>query len=802
MRREHFRLVLREMRSHKFYSVINVLGLAVGMAASILILLWIQHELSFDRMHENAERIHRATIRLAPPGQAVSHTVLTPIPLAPVLEAGVPEITDSVRLLSYFEGALPGAASVSLTDEDEQFRERFYWADASFFRIFSFPLVEGDRERALAEPHSVVLTESTARKYFGDGEAFGRVLRIDSGFSKEVYKVSGVVADPPPNSHIQFDVLASFVSTESIDDQRLQTESWTLLDCYTYFVLPEEADLVAVEADVIRAIEDHLGGSVGDRVAVKLQPLTSIHLHSHLNNEMTVNGDIAFVYTFSAVALFLLLIACVNYMNLATARSATRAREVAMRKVLGARRADLVRQFLGESLFYSLVALVLALALAALFLPALEALLGAELSLAVTPVRLLALAGIVLFVALVAGSYPAFFLSAFEPRKVLAGDLTSGTGGRRFRTALVAFQFVFSVVLIISTLVVLEQTNYMRSYRLGFDEEHIVMVPVRDVTLRDRYRLVKDELEKVPNVVGTTFSAIPLGVEAPQIGTTLEGHDERLMIGSMVVDEGFLEVFDQELVAGRNFAREHESDVTSAFLANEAALRLVGWSPEEALGRTVDWGFAKKGQIVGVIRDFHYQPLKFSVKPLLLHLRPIAYHYLWLRIGSGDLAGTMGDLERTWARLFPDQPFDYTFLDQEMDQLYRADERLGKAFGLFAGLAVLVACLGLLGMISFVAEQRTREIGVRKAIGAKLRDIVLLLTWQFTRVVLVSVAIAIPLAWLLMSSWLRDYAYRIELGPGVFLLGGLLAVLIAWATVSFQATRAAALDPMEALRHE
>lgn len=799
---ERLRTISREMRNHKFYSLINIVGLAVGMASSILILLWVQHELSFDRMHEKAERIHRATIRLSPPGQAVSHTALTPMPLAGVLEAGVPEITDSVRIQGYFEGALPGAASVSLTDSEERFRERFFWADASIFRIFSFPLIEGDPDRALVEPMSVVVTESAARKYFGDAGALGRVVRIDSGFSKEDYKITGVVADPPHNSHIQFDVLASFASMDSIEDPRVKAESWTALDCYTYFVLPEEVDLVTVEADVIRAIEDHLGGSVGDRVAVKLQPLTSIHLHSHLNNEMTVNGDVAFVYTFSAVAFFLLLIACVNYMNLATARSATRAREVAMRKVLGARRGDLVRQFLGESLFYALVALVLALGLAALFLPGLEALLGAELSLAVTPVRLLALAGIVAFVALVAGSYPAFFLSAFEPRKVLAGDLTSGTGGRRFRTALVAFQFVFSVVLIISTLVVLEQTNYMRSYRLGFDEEHIVMVPVRDVTLRERYRMVKDELEKVPNVLGTTFSAIPLGKEAPQIGTNLEGHDERLMIGSMVVDEGFLEVFDQELVAGRNFSRERESDVTSAFLANEAALGLVGWSPEEALGRTVDWGFTKKGQIVGVIRDFHYQPLKFAVKPLLLHLRPIAYHYLWLRIGSGDLTGTMGQLEDRWVRLFPDQPFDYTFLDQEMDQLYRADERLGRAFGLFAGLAVLVACLGLLGMISFVAEQRTREIGVRKAIGAKLRDIVLLLTWQFTRVVLVSVGVAIPLAWLLMSNWLRDYAYRIELGPGVFLLGGLLAVLIAWATVSFQAARAAALDPMEALRHE
>lgn len=802
MRTNQLKVLLREMRRHKFYSLINLLGLAVGMASSILILLWAQHELSFDRTHENADRIYRATVRLTPPGQAVSHTALSPIPMAPVLEASVPEITDSVRLLGYFEGALPGEASVSLVDLDEEFRDLFFWAEPSFFRIFSFPLVDGDAERALSEPHSVVLSESTARKYFGDESAYGRLLTIDTGFSKETYKVGAVVADPPPNSHIQFDLLVSFVSVESIEDERLDLASWALLDCYTYVLMPQVVDLDAVEADLIRAIEDHLGGSVGDRVSIELQPLTDIHLHSHLNNEMSVNGDVAYVYTFSAVAFFLLLIACVNYMNLATARSATRAREVAMRKVLGARRSELIRQFLGESLLYAGVALVLALGLVKLFLPAIEALLGVELVLGVSPVRVLVLLGIVLFVAVVAGSYPAFFLSSFEPRKVLAGDLTSGTGGRRLRTALVAFQFVFSVVLIVSTLVVLDQTNYMRSFRLGFDEEHILMVPVRDVTLRDRYATVKDELEKVPNVATTTYSAIPLGKEAPQIGTTLEGYDGRLMLGSMVVDPGFLDVFDQELIAGRNFSRERESDVEHAFIANEAALRVAGLTPQEALGKRLQWSTVKEGQIIGVVRDFHYQPLKHAVKPLLLHLRPIAYHYLWIRLGPGDLAATMERLDATWSRLFPDQPFAYTFLDQEMDRLYRADERLGQAFGLFAGIAVLVACLGLLGMISFVAEQRTREIGVRKAMGAKVQDILLLLTWQFTKVVLLSVALAVPLAWVAMSRWLQDYAYRIELGLGVFLLGGVLAIAIAWVTVGIQAVRAASLDPMKALRTE
>lgn len=799
---DHLKVTLREIRRHKFYSAINVLGLAVGMASSILIFVYVQHELSYDRMHDHAESIHRATLRLTPSGQAATHVALAPIPLAPVLEAGLPQVVDSVRFVSYFEGALPGEVSVSLTDADEQFRERFFWADDSVFDVFSFPLVEGDPEVALREPNSAVITESLAEKYFGDESAFGRVLRIDSGFDKRTYKVTGVMADPPGNSHLQFDLLASFISLETVEDDRLALESWGLLESYTYVLLAGEPDLDQVESDMIAAVDAHLGTSVGERVSIELQPVTAIHLHSHLLNEMGVNGDIAYVYTFSAVAFFLLLIACVNYMNLATARSATRAREVAMRKVLGARRSELVRQFLGESMLFAVIALALALVLVWLFAPPLGSLLGVELDLQPEPLTVLALVAVVVFVGIVAGSYPAFFLSSFEPRKVLSGDLTQGTGGRRFRTALVAFQFVFSIVLIIGTLIVVDQTSYMRGFRLGFEEERILMVPVRDATLRDRYELVKDELAKVPEVGGTTLTSIPLGKEAPQIGTTLAGIEERLMIGSLVVDYDFFDVFDQELIAGRRFERERESDVTSAFIANEAALRLAGLTPEEALGRGVRWGGGKEGEIVGVVEDFHYQPLKHAVKPLLLHPRPVAYHYLWIRLAPGDPADAIGAVDEVWSGLFPDQPFDYTFLDQEMDGLYRADERLGKAFALFAGIAVLVACLGLLGMISFVTEQRTQEIGVRKVMGAKVRDIVVLLTWQFTRVVLVSVALAIPIAWLIMSRWLRDYAYRIELGPGVFAVGGVIAILLAWATVGLQAARAASLDPMQALRYE
>lgn len=800
MLKSYFRVAVREVLRHKVYSLINILGLALGMACSILILLYVQDELSFDRMHENAERTYRLTPQIAYPGRASTQTALTSLPMAPTLHAEVPEVEDYCRLAAYFEAALPGKAAVSFGEN--QFNEAFFWADPSFFRFFSFRMLEGSPETALTEPSSVVVTERTAAKFFGGKSAFGRLLRIDSGFSAEEYKVTGVIEDLPKSSHLQLDIVASIASLENVQDERMGLDNWNALDSYSYVMLPAGADLAAVEAKFHQTIEKHMGERLASIITLKVQPLTGIHLHSHLLNEMSVNSDITHVYGFSLIAFLIVIIACINYMNLATARSANRAKEVGLRKVVGANRFRLVRQFLGESFVVALVALAVAVALVKIVLPAFNAFTGKEMSFGATPLHVLALLGVAVFVGLTAGSYPAFFLSSFQPLKVLQGTLAQGTGGSRFRTVLVVLQFVLSVALIICTRVVLDQTEYMRNFRLGFDQDRILVLPVRDVTLRDRFETVKDELAKVENVEGTSISALLLGREAPEVSVAFEGFDERVTIGSMVVDYDFLDLFGHELVAGRDFSRERESDYKDAFIANEATLRLLGLTPEEALDRKLNWGGSKDGTVVGIVRDFNYQPLKFPVKPLLLHMRPIAYHYLWVRLGPGDIGATLDRVRSVWKRISPHQSFNYAFLDEELDRLYRADERLGQMFGAFAAIAILVASLGLLGLISFTAEQRTREIGLRKVVGASVRDIVTLLVGQFTRVVVVAVLIAWPIAWLTMETWLRDFAYRIRLGVGVFLLSGVLALLIAWLTVGFQATKAALIEPMKALRYE
>lgn len=802
MIRHYLKIFWRNLRKYKFHSTLNILGLAVGIACCLLILLFVLDELSYDRFHEKSDRIHRLSLTLQPPGQEPKHTAITAYPMGPTLEEDIPEVMETARLMPYFEGGVPGRAAVSYRQQ-QRFYDRLFFADPAILEIFTLPMPRGNPETALNDPFTAVLTESAVRRYFGDADPIGKILRIDTGLSVDDYRVTGVVEDLPYDSHIHFDVLVSFSTLQHVKDERITLEGWWLYEVYTYLLLGPGVDAETVQAKLPAFIERHLGEPGVERVSLQLQPISDIHLHSDLLFEIEENSDISYVYIFSSIALIILLVACINFMNLSTARFSHRAREVGVRKVVGAHRSQIVRQFLGESILISAIATVVALAAVAFLLPAFNAFTGKQISLSFSLGTGVFLLTLVVVVGLLAGSYPALFLSAFRPTQVLKGTMAIGARSGLFRRFLIVLQFTVSITLIISALVVYSQLSYMRNQDPGYDRSRVVVVPIRDVTLRDRYLTVKDTLERLPTILDTSLSSLVLGRNTPGIMTRVDGAEDAMVLDTLVVDQDFLDMFDIPILTGRGFAREIDSDVTSAFMLNETAVRTLGWSePEEVVGRAVNWGGFKKGQIIGVVKDFHFKSLEQEIEPLILHLRPIAFHYLFLKIPPEEANAALAAVEGAWNEVFPDKAFDYFFLEDELDRLYRAEERLGQVIGLFSLLAVFVACLGLFGLAAFTAERRTKEIGIRKVLGSSVAGVVTLLSKEFTTLVLVANVIAWPIAYWLLSRWLEGFAYRIDLGLGVFVTGGLLALVIAWLTVSYQSLRAALINPADALRYE
>ena len=802
MFRNYIKVAVRNLMKYPGYTLINILGLAIGMACSIAILLYVRDELAYDRFHDDPESLYRVASKIVFPEQPIKYMAVSVTPLGPSLAADLPEVVAATRLLAYFDAALPGKASVS--HGDNEFFDRFFWADSSFFKVFSFRLLQGNPDTVFDAPQAVVITEEMAHKYFGDQDAMGKVLRIDSGFTEDDYIVAGVMENVPQNSHLHLDILASFPSVENVEDERVMMDNWWDCDAYTYIRLAPGADPEEVEAKFSTVTTKNMGERGAQIYQPILVPITDIHLHSQMLNEAEPNSDITYVYIFSTVALVILLVACINFMNLSTARSANRAREVGMRKVVGAHRSQLIGQFLGESLIVSLAAMVVAVLLVQIALPVFNSFVNKNLSLgsdlSIWPLLLL----LTLLVALVAGSYPAFFLSSFRPISVLGGTLASGASSGLFRKLLVVTQFTLSIMLIIGTFVIFDQLSYMKNFDLGVDMDRVVVMQLRDSSLPERYLSVKERIEQIPNVEGTALSALLMGKEAPNLGALPDGAAEWKSVGSLIIDQDWVDFYGLEVIAGRNFSKELGDADLNAFLLTESGMRELGWdTPEEALGSHMQWGAGwREGNVIGIVRDFHYQPLKYSIKPIIMLLRPIAYHYLAVRIGPGDMNQTLDDLRQAWAGIFPGRPFEYSFLKDEFDLMYKADEQLGQTIGFFSLVAVFLGCLGLLGLASFTAEQRTKEIGVRKVLGASSSGVVLLLSKEFTKLVVIAIVIAWPVVFFVMREWLSDFAYRTELQIVYFLLGGLIAFAITVFTVGFQSIKAALTNPAEALRYE
>ena len=794
MLQNYLKIALRNLSKRKAFSFINIAGLAIGMACALLIFLSVRQDLAFDQGHAKADRIFRVLTIDEALGVTSTRVGITLPALGPTMKAELPEVEEAVRLNSI------GRQLLSVGDKD-LYAESTILAEPTFFDVFDFPLRAGDPATALAEPNTVVLTETMARRLFGDDEALGQTIRLNHDTD---VRVTGIAADPPVTSSLQFDLLQSLVPGPDDDQQGLRAflDSWNSISLTTFVVLRDPAtaeSLLPRMEEIIRRNE------VGENFSVTLQPLADVHLRSSdiLFDESTGKSDQGYVYGLSAVAIFVLLIACFNFMNLATARSAERAREVGLRKTMGANRTQLIWQHLGESLFLCALAFVVAFGLVAASLPAINAALNKQLALGVLadPVFVLLLIGVALFVALLAGAYPAFVLSQFEPATVLKGSFQRSTRGGLLRRALVVTQFTASVVMIIGALVVSDQLGFIMQTNMGYQRDQVLVLELGDPQLQRNGEALEAALRRDPAIADVAQASSVPGRQLGRRGVLPEGasEDDTWIISAFGIDEHFIPMMGMELAAGRNFSPAFGTDTTEAVLLNEAAVRAFGWT--DAVGKHLTYGETER-TVVGVVKDFHYASVRHQVEPLMMLYQPRQAPLLAVKLRPTDLPQTLAAVEGAWREVNPDYPFEYSFLDQEFARQYQEEANFARLSRGFTILAIIVACLGLFGLATFTAEQRRKEIGVRKVLGASVPGLVALLSKDFLALVGVAFVIAAPLAYFVMRDWLADFAYRIALGPGVFLLAGGLALAIALLTVSYQALRAATTDPVKALRYE
>jgi putative ABC transport system permease protein len=800
MLKNYLIIAFRNIRRHKGYTFLNVAGLAVGIASCISIFFYIRHETSYDTYHTDADRLYRVAIDIQ--SKADNRVFArTSAPLAGALRKDFPQVEEAVQLWQW------NNQLVKYGEEKSFYEDNFFLTTPDVFKVFTIPLVKGDPGTALSRPLTVVLAEETARKYFGQEDPIGKTLDIN----KKQYEVTGIMAKLPYSSHLKLNMLTSVTMLQNEAWYQDEAANWHSTMFYTYIKVRENINLPLFEKQVATAANAYVGDLLKEWVVnyvFFLQPVTDIHLHSQLNGEAQVPGSAINVYILSVVAVLILLIAALNYINLTTAQATRRAKEVGVRKVVGASRTPLITQFMVESLLLTLSALLIALGLVYGLHPLFEELTGLTFRFGemITPRFIAGLLGSTILVGIVAAAYPAFFLSAFRPAAVLKGKLNVGSRGASLRKVLVVCQFAISLMLMTGTIMVYRQLNFMKNQQLGFDQEQMLVLPVRGGnSIADKYELVKNEFLSHPAISEAATSATVPGRGVDNFAVSLigEADDRGQSMYYMFVDFDFLQTYTIGTVAGRAFNKAIASDAENTFMINEKAVSAFGWaSPEEAIGKKLQAGFGRSGEIIGVYKDFHYQSLQAPVEPLIMAVNPGRFGYISLKVQTGDLASTMAFVEKKWQSLFPTHPHEYFFLDEEFDKQYAADEKIGRTFLVFTSIAICVACLGLFGLATFTAEQRTKEIGVRKVLGASVPNIVFLLSREFTRLVLVAFLIATPLSYLLISKWLENFASRIDVGWQVFPLTGILVLLIALLTVSYQSIRAALANPVKSLRSE
>jgi putative ABC transport system permease protein len=798
------------MTRHKVISFINLFGLTVGLTCCLLILTYILNELSYDRYNKDADQVYRVT-RTFYNGNGEQTLKLSTVapPFGYYMPAEFPEIQEMTRLLN--SGTVPMRYKDKLLNQKD-----VYFADQNLFDIFSVKVLQGNPKEALKDPFSVMMTESTAKKYFGNEDPMNKVLRANDQFD---VKVTGVYKDFPLNSHLHPEILVSFNTLKDsavYGAENLRT-NWGNNSFFTYIKLPKNYDIKKMEARFPAFLDKHMAAVYGaikpsKATSLGLQKLTDIHLYSHTDYEAEPNGDITRVYIFSAIALFILLIACINYMNLSTARSTLRAREIGIRKVIGARRKELIFQFLSESVIITWIATLFALLLLYFAIPWLNRLSGQQLSFSILMkwqiILPLLLAPFI--VGFISGIYPSLFMSSFKPISTLRGLMRIGNRSINFRKVLVVLQFSISIILIVTTIVVFQQLNYLHNASLGYDKDHIVTLPYSS-QLNDQYESFRNTLLRNSNIKDVGLSSrIPTGRLLDDMGASAPGQDSMVPVKAEIryvaTDYDFIPTYGIKMVAGRNFSRDYGTD-TSNFVLNQSAVKAIGWtSPQQAVGKNFNYGFIK-GHIIGVMKDFNFESLHQQIKPMIFIMPPSAakngfYNAISVKLAGSQISSALATLKDTWEKYLPNVPYQYNFLDEQYAKLYQAEQRQQTIFTIFACIAIFIACLGLFGLSAFAIAQRVKEIGVRKVLGANVTSIVALLSKDFLKLVLISAIIAFPVAWYAMSKWLQDFAYRINIHWWVFALATFLTMLIALATVSFQAIKAAVANPVKSLRSE
>ncbi|SHM37980.1 ABC transporter permease [Chitinophaga sp. CF418] len=795
MIKNYLKIAWRNIRKQKFYSFINILGLTIGMTCCFLIFMYVRFELSYDSFHKNKDRIYRVVTDVKTPTELIEADI-TSAPMGPNIKADFPEVVSSVRI--NLQNALVTIGS-NKYDED-----KVAMADSALFDIFSFQLIRGTAKDALTEPFTAVLTERKAKKYFGSADPMGKTFQMDGG--KVTIKVTGLMKDVPENSHLPFDMVISMATVEKMG-QNL-TESWGNFGMLTYLLLTPGADAAKLEKKLPAFMERHVGSTMKKNnmyYTLHLEPLKDVYMTS--KRPAAVKGSITNIYIFSIIAIFILLIAVINFVNLATARATERAREVGVRKSVGAYESQLTFQFLCETLLLSLFAFVLSVALSQLLLPSFNLLAGKEIAYNIFSTgTIIWFLFIAIGVGLLAGVYPAVVLSSYKPVVVLKGAFSSSNKGLFLRRGLVVFQFVITIVLIAGVMIVYYQLLYLQGRDLGFKKDQQLVVEFGGVNnMKEKWFDIRQQVLNVPGVSGATFSSAIPGRSQNSAYSNIEmknGEMQASNINLYFIDYDFIKQYQIKLLAGRAFSPQMATDSTQAMLVNEAVVSSLGYNkPEEIIGKKFDqWG--RRGTIIGVIKNFNYRSLKEAVSPLTLRIEPEAFAPMTITVELKDIKKVIASVEAIYNRYIPEGRFNYFFVDDDFDRQYRGDFRFGQLVLTFALLAIFLATLGLLGLISYIVIQRTKEIGIRKVLGASVSNILLLLSTDFIKLIAIALLVATPLAWYLMYQWLQDFAYRINVPWWVFLAAGSVAVVIALTTVSIQTMKAAMTNPVKALRTE
>ena len=784
----YLKITLRNFTRQKIYSTINVAGLAVGMACVIIIMLWVQYEMSFDKHHEKAERIFRVA-KESHINQPPTKAAVTPPPLSPALLHEFPEIEAAVRVCSWEDELFSYG--------QKHFLESYYAVDPSFFKIFTVHFLEGSKDTALDDPYSIVLTEKMAKKFFGQKNPLGEIIQFGD---KADFRVTGIIKNMPVNSHLISDIFLPYESWAKLFE--IDLKNWWWNGFYTYILLRPNADHLKLQ-EKFGVFTEKYGFQSQE---LFLQPLLSIHLHSHFLGEIGQNMHTSTLILFGSIAVLILLIACINYMNLSTARSSTRLKEVGTRKVVGAHRSQIARQFLGESLVMSFFSLVLSLFLAYLFLPFFNSLAERQLTLNVENLIQI-LPGIlvlILFVGLFAGSYPALLLSSFKPITTLKGGGGRGFQKTRLRNVLVVIQFSTSLILIIATFLVRNQLDYVRNKEMGFAKDQIMVVSIHDEHIQTNIAPVLEELKRNPSVLYASSSQfLPNDVKSSTYANWPGKPDEvRIIINAGEIGYDYTELYEIEIVKGRRFSREFPSDESGAFLINETAMKAMGDDFQLGMGFGHWASRESKGKIVGVMKDFHLHSLHEEIKPVYFFLNPRQGYRISIKIQGGNIPETIDFVQETVKKFSPNYPFDYRFFDDIFNMAYINEQKMERIFSIFALVAIFIACMGVFGLSAFIADQRRKEIGIRKVLGASALRIVYLLSKDLLWLVLAANIIGWPIAYYAMNRWLQNFAYRTNIGIEIFILSAILILVITMGTMSFQAIKSALANPVDSLRYE